>query len=1261
MIKLLKRNTKWMLKVIISIQLCLSPYYAYSNDNDTPSDAPKNVNNSNNPPIDPNTLPESLEASIREAFSQFSEGTIDPFQMALDEQERDLRAEDEKSPELQVGKKIDILNAIATAMDTGTLDKYLDEYPEVRKKSENIFLFADQRVETISYQPDSQQNTLITETTKPVNLNDYENHPIPVFFKDIKVKYDQESKELIFEGIRKEMIGGQERELVVVRHYVANMNIINYVNDGELLVLVDKNKGLLVVNMIFAKAYLSKSPIPFTTVPVPVLRHLEEKISLDSNRGKVTVEFYSDKAHVPDTVPEYIDNLQKTIEGRTFITHGDLMVSYTDSNNQKHLVQFLKRTELAGWLKLDYTVLDLMIKKVAPYIMSAEEITLFEKKYSELDSSDKSRYSLAALFSRGSIQKLIQAKDSIAYIRDNQLENLIDEKNVTHRQIDILEEIRENVDLAVENIAEQIEGQQPTQEEIERSSAEEQNNKKVEPTSKALRLIKAIHNKSSKPIGSFVKEQKVELTVMALIFTPGLYFYFFVKDLLYMDGLSFYSATTLPHLLAVGAILPIFLILAAKASIPIAKGVHKKLPTNFTGSFINQWGDTKWPRRLTGFAVRFVSIGMLGAWIWSARAVGKPHFFKAIHKKLNPIQKISVNSDIGQVVDLKKDTYLGISGWQWRKKSEEFTENEHLLNVVEEKKMRIHFTAWLMATLAVSQKEGISAIDSLIYGVGRFDLKELANIQKDHALQMEVLWVMKNLKKEIEKMDTMDMRTEMTNLDPALLNKYYENAQQHVQRFRSDPHMKKKMRAMTYASARLINQTPLRNLHWRNLLTHNMEESEKLAGLPNNIVTDRFITEFMVDHIAVMIVPLMVTERATFNVENFTVDLSMYTNKFLFTGESHLQDVWQNILTHFIIAGGQRAMQLSDNPLPVKNIAAEYADTYKSSANTLYPIKEGKKHTIFEELITIFSYMAMTGNPDKTMDYPKNFTNVGETLWKEWKTRFKTWQIGATLLISMRLWLSPQTFEEAAFAYLLINLLGGTINAFWMILARSQQMSEAKLNSNKKRMGKLRDKLYRVNQALYESEGVLQTDYKEAVLEMLDLYKNKDQKEQLLRVIESINPTLFTYIKDQQEKSSSEFSGVQNLEAIKATSEQFLNLISKSPPLPTEPPEIARKVLSFVFGGIVTTFIAIKLIVFTFDKNNLNWETVGITAGIMFSLYTALYWGYSEKFKQWRNTKSLLSRKTQRARDWSIRFYKEVLDVGQGTINLCRKAFRGSS
>ena len=118
----------------------------------------------------------------------------------------------------------------------------------------------------------------------------------------------------------------------------------------------------------------------------------------------------------------------------------------------------------------------------------------------------------------------------------------------------------------------------------------------------------------------------------------------------------------------------------------------------------------------------------------------------------------------------------------------------------------------------------------------------------------------------------------------------------------------------------------------------------------------------------------------------------------------------------------------------------------------------------------------------------------------------------------MRLWLSPQTFEEAAFAYLLINLLGGTINAFWMILARSQQMSEAKLNSNKKEMGKLRDKLYRVNQALYESEGVLQTDYKEAVLEMLDLYKNKDQKEQLLRVIESINPTLFTYIKDQQEK-----------------------------------------------------------------------------------------------------------------------------------------------
>ena len=1290
MIKLLKmkQKIKWLLKVILSIQLCLSPYYAYSNnENNSSSNAQNNVNNSSETNTKDN-IPESpLEESIREAFKQFSEGTIDPFQTILEEQEKDLREEGRRVPELQIDKKTDILNAISAAIDTGTLEKYLNEYPEVKKKSQNIFLFADQQVESIRNSFDPQQKKIITQVDAPINLHDYATYPTPVFFTDIKIKYQKYSNELVFEGARKEVMGGQEKEITVIRHTVSNMDITNYFNDGELLVLVDKNKGLLVANMIFAEAYLGKAPIPFTTIPVPVLKHLQELSSADNSKGKVTVEFYNDQIRKPDIVPEYIDNLQKTFEGRTFMTHGDLIVSYIDSNDQKHLVQFLKRTELAGWMKMDYNVLDLMIKMVAPNIMDAEEIKLFEKKYTELNNTHKAQYSLSALFSRGSIQKLIQAKNSITYLIDTHLEQLSNEENALRRQTDTLEEIKENINLSVEDITRQAETQESKQqEEVKESDLQQHRNKVIASTSKALRLIQAIQTikntksksvkptqseNNPKPVVSFFKGTWMELAATAVIVTAGAYF--FVKNLLYMDGMSFYSATTLPHLLAVGVTLPLFLILVAKSSIPVSNWVYKNiLPINFMRNFINKWSDKKWPLRLTGFAIKFVSFGMLGMWIQASRAMGKPHFFKAIYKKQNPFEVVRAQSDIGKAAGLKKDMTLGLSGWKWKEKGEQFIQNEHLLDVVEEKQNRIRFVAWLMATLAVAKKTNMDPIDSLIYGIGRFDLKELVRMKQDHALQMEFLWVLRNLEKEIKKMNQMDIRTELTNLDPDLLKQYYEKAQEQVDRFRSDSYLKQKIRSMTYTATRIIQQTPLVNFHPRNILTHNMDQVEKLSKVPSSFITDRFLTEFMMDHLVVMTLPLVMTERATFDLDRFTTDLSTYTNKFLFTGEAHIQDVWANVLAHFIIAGGQRAMQFSDNPNVVKSIAEKHAGSYKTSADKLYPI-EGNRANLLHELVATFSYLTTTGDPDKSKGYPENFSNFGEAVWTEYKTRFKTWQISASLFISMRLLLSPQTFEEVGFAYLLFNLLGGAINVFWILLGRSHQVSAVNLGNNKNRMERLRDKLYRITQTLYPTEEALRTAYKEAIAEMLDLYKSKKSK--LAEIISSVdtssvNKTLLAdlFLENQEKQLPKEkvIPLIQDLEIIKKTSQEFLTLISKSPPLPTKPPNYARKIKAFLLGGVVTTFIAIDLVVLTFNKNYLNWEAIGMTAGIMFSLYSALYWGYHEKFKQWRNTKGkkglqFMYQKTQRTRNWSVRFYKEVLGAGQKAINSCRRAFRSSS
>ena len=1241
----------FLLRLVLCIQLLWAPYYGYSADNDSDT-SDTNTDRSNQEE-------DSLQDNIRAALKEFSLGA-DPFQGVLETTEAELREEDKKSPELGIGKKIDILNAIAAAMDTGTLKEYLNEFPELRKKAQNIFLFSDQTVETIKYHFDAQINEVVTEASEPLKLNDYASHPIPVVFTNIKVRYDQESKELLFEGTITQIVGGQEEERVVVRHRIPDMHIMDYANDGELLVLVDAKKGLLVVNMVFAESYLSKAPIPFTTVPTPVLQNLAEQSSLDAEKGKVTVELYKDEVRAPDTVPEYVDNLQKTFEGKTLITHGDLMVSYTDSNNQKHLVQFLKRAELAGWLKTDYSILDMMIKIVAPHIMSEEEIRLFAEKQQEMREQRQQielQWTLASLFSRGSVQKLIQAKDNISYIIDNQLADMRDKENETYRQITTLEEIRENADVVLRQVEEQItsqNGEEYTPED------EEQNSKKMEVTARALRLIKAVYSNSSKALMSGLKEHKIELITGAIFGFPALYFA--LKSMLYQDGMVFYVATTLPHLLAVGAFLPVAIILSSRYYPDVIKKAHQKIPTNWTRRVIDKWGGTTWKHRMAGVAIKVVSYGMLGLWIWSAKAIGKPHVFEALHKGLNPREKITKDSDIGKMVGLKEDTTLGTKGWQWNKNSKDFVKQEHLLEVAQEKQLRIHFLSWLMAVLAASQKGGVSPIDALIYGVGRFDLEALAKIKTDSTLQMEILWVVEHLQKEIKKLDTLDIRAEISDIDPKVLNEYYEIAEKQVQRLRSAPHLQRKIRTMFHIAKRLIDQTPLKNFYPRALLTQNMEDSKNLQRVPNDLVASRVAQEFMVDHIVVILMPLVATDRATFHLEHFTNDLSMYSDKLFFTGGAHGQDVFQNVLAHLVISAGQRSMQFTDKPFIAREISKKYTDINKSAAPDLYPI-QGRKHTLFEEFKVNLDYLKMTGEPDKKAGYPDNFVNLGETLWKESKTRAKTWQIGLSLMVSFRMLWGGQTLEEAFFAYLLFYLTGGSIMAFWNWLGRGQQMNDVLLNNNKKKMEQLQSKLYRVRQFLYESEETLKADYKAAVLEVVDLYSKNGLKTELLKVIEPVNPSLFSYVKSLQEKDQAEWSVPQNNEEIKLTVEQFLQLISKSPPLPTEVPNVARPVMSFIFGGLVTTYIGIVLTILSFNKNYLNWETIGMVASTVFSIYTIFYWVYSEKFKQWKQSKRNRGVRGEERllsvlfRDWGTYFYEGVLGLGQGARNVCRRAF----
>lgn len=1241
--------------MVLCIQLCLSPYYGYS------ADSPDSSSNGD-------------ASSTRGEGAEQEEAQV---QRLVQQQREELREEYRDNPRML--EKIEAINKLAEAIDLGKLSEYLEANPEVKREAQNIFLFADQTVESIEYRFDPKTNRFVPHVGETLRFNDSANHPIPVIYNNIKVRYDKKSRELIFEGILQKDVGGTLEEQVVVRHRVSDMDIIDYANDREMLAIVDKKNGLLLVDMIFVEAHLSRTPIPFTKVYVPVLENLEQKMASDSKKGSVDVEFVNTSVRRPDMAPEYMEAMEKTFEGRSFVTAGDLMVSYTDSNKQKHLVQFLKRTDMASWLKMEFAVLNMMINTVAPYLMDAEELKLFveEKRDFQARGSGHAQqeggqqeervlldYILSGFFTSESIQKLVQAKGAMKQ-RSEQLANLSEreiilydewEKNFrkVSRQINSLKRNpskRAELEAGLsEKVGQSVEERKSTGNVFTtgdiftlsggKASSPQEAESKKEIRNRALRWIAS----KAKPGWEFMKEKKVELGMGAALFL--LAGYLMSKKLTYTDGAAFYTTTTLPHLLIVGTLLPVLFYSVARYYPDAMEGAKKLYDARigkvdswargFMQNSVERWKGTGYHHRLANWGARIVSFGMLPFWIRITEWMGQPHFFPALQKKLKVFDKISPNSDIGEIVGLKKETTLGISSFQWGRKSEDFIQHEQLQNVAQEKQFRMQAIAWLMATLAVTQTENVSPSEILIYGVSNFNLDAVIRAHQDHELRAELLWVMKNLNAEIERKNELDMRKELAELDPKILTAYYEEAKRLAQKFHASPN-KRKIRRMVYNITRLIDKTPLGYFRdYRNIATHNMVESDLLRRIPTDFVAERIVLEFLMDHLVVILMPLVATGRADISLETITRDLSIYSNKFVFTGEAHLQDVWLNVIVHFFIAAGQRSLLFTRSASDLQKIHNKYASIYEPSGRFLHEIAD-KENKMRDEFKSLVSYLKMRGESDESKGYPLNF---GDIMWKEWKTRTKMWQIGAILHSSMRWALTEQTWSQIFFAYLMINLAGGVINGWWMWINGAAQLNNAKLTENKNRMEKLRDKLYRIEQKLYTSEEALQTAYEEALLEMVDLYRKNGLKKELLKAIETVNPALFSYVSELPKEVQAEWSILQSKEEMTLTAEHFLKLISETPPLPTGKNTFARSAIAFTLGGIASTVAAVELIIYTFNPNYLNWGTVGILAASVFSIYTALVWGYKKPDLK-----------------WSTYFYERALSLGRGTKNVCRRAF----
>ena len=1146
-------------------------------------------------------------------------------------------------------EKIAELNELATAIEQGKQEEYLRQNPQVRGEID-YFMLSDQRVKVIETHFDSQTNRMAEVVAETIELNDYNSMSFVPNFKELKVVYIEESKTLNLEGVSKER--------VQLRQIIPDLDVIDYVNDGEFLLILDRRKGLLLIDMFFAKAYLGLAPVPVIRIPLSLFENSTGSWSaFHQEKAGISLELINYGTRPVDSVP---DNISKNFKGESLWTAGDFMISYRDPNSdQKHIVRILKREELRELNKLNYSILDIMIKTVAPHLIGIEEKggEVFQKELEGLkDKGQKAEldYLLSTLFSKNSLHKLGLAQEGM-FARVKQMsEPLSDRDNMLLSEWgSAYQKITQRLLLAKEA---EIKKKLLQEEEIQRLRKKYQS----DPSSLSPEQLTALQKDLSKkyranPAGfstedwailqstgilSSDKSQKtaqpVALKIMASLISnkvrgyagkardwanfhkittagtitlttgffvfPETYILISNKFLNLLNHLSYYLSSSsyesglTPHFIVMGT-LPFVILSIAMISIPFLKGLRKVLqktaPQKARGmidwltSAIENWHKEGPMTRTAAGGMKFFANVIYPLWHYLAKIAGQPHFIPAIQKNLKPFQKIDPKSDIGELAGLTKPARLGVGQPQWRQNGS-FKRQRQLQNIAQEKISRQNSLAWIMAVLAVAEKAVVSPEQIIIYGFSSLNMEDLKKIGEDSSLRMEMLWVRKHLLKEMQKLDEMDLRKALSEVDPETVLRYYEKANTLAQQAKAHPNFVKRNRAF-WNEGKLGALRQKINLS--NIVNWNQAEHDMLKKLPTGFIQGRITKNFIMDQALVTVMPPLMTERAQFNMEGLFQPALSHSD-FAHSSRQHMFETGENAIGWLLLSPALYSLIWTERTQVIREMFQAHSQKYQPLENHTYlgqeqVQKEGAYY--FKQFLYLFS----GGKED----------NLGGVMFRHLTQGFRALQFGIALALSVRLGYMEQPFEQAVLAWLMMRFISHWMFGWpWDIIDGGDKNNQKELGDNKKKLSALKLKLSKVHRGLYPQAENLIEDYRSALKETILLYGIK-QKRLLESRLQSISGwESFFLVKEEGDKPTEKAFSVSR-ESAQSNAKILLELLMEKPPLPTKVNQTADFTTTFFLGGVVTTYLAVLLFFWSFDPDKLTVEHVSKLIALSLLLY----------------------------------------------------------
>lgn len=1298
MIYRIKRKLRWyfrqLLHIVIIAQLCLFPSYSYSADPGQTA----GESSSSNPEVNPDkpAIPLlSAEQSLAELHS------------SLDEIVKDFQS---RNTEEQIEKMMPIVR-LAEAIELDEVDKYLRENPQIGKKMD-YFLLSDQRVESVEYYFDSEKNDFAEKVSHTVHLNDYGTRPAQVVFKSVRVRYNKESRELVFEGVA--------ADTVLLRQYVPDVDIVDYVHDKELLILFDKNRGLLAVDMFFAQTYLGKAPVPFIEIVLPAVKELQEKLE-KGTIDTLSMEFINRSVRPPDVFPDSVEeSIDKTFENSRLFQAGDFMISYNDKAGKKILAQFLKRTEIAGWLKTGYDILDVMVKTVAPQIVDhkgleqlrkevdtlkvveeedrdrveqirqevssletaetldteklnqlTEEVNALKEKYAlkEKSSSGSSYdYTLSTLFSKNALYKLSQAAASIK----SRVAHL---GNLSPRDTFVLEDWYENFNKVSAQIQDQhtekekVEGQVLSTEEIIKMY---DNGERI--TSDSNPQVKNIRAKALQIIAhilAYTGKHKISTTAIGgtvLAGSLGGYFYpeqfiLLVNKIMpvfnnfsYDSAYSSHLITSFPNLLLMVTFLPGVIILLSFLYNPAIKFFRKIAPREFS------------------------------------------FFGKVYHPKGYMEDVVNKWKDVGifkriVAVGIKMVAYAIYPFWNYLAKG---MGQPHFLSAIHK---GLNPFRKIHPNSDIGEKAGIQKPTRLgSQGLLNPQWRESENFNQQRKLQnvaMEkelrtksIVWLLASLavagKTEVGPdqllihglVAHLDEISRVHNEESLKLEVFWvmDNLLRDIKKIEEldeldirrelaevDPDMIRRYYERALELAQEVRSQPeyqkkirrFFNTGWRGSVKEKFSWSS-IAGA--NEVQHNMLKNIPSDFVRDRVMAEFSTDHL------MTSALPFFMTE---RADFHAEHLYQGVLNenNFSWSGKPHLNEVAVNVLMHFFVAGgQRSMTFTKPESVINNIKsEHDERALYEPVETYTK---------PTKEYAQNEgpyyfniglrylasmgkkDNLGDVAWRTYIARLRSVQMTLAFYVIARLITTPQSIEQAIYAFALFHFAGQWMFGWpWDILSGGSRINATVLEENKEKVESLKVKLSQLNRKTYVEEDRLRQEYRDTVNEVIQLYTvNSGLKRKILNSgIQEVNPELWTYVKGLNGKSHNEWVVSEDISTLQETSGKLADLLANSPPLPTKDNRTANFLITSLLGGALSTYLFVALSVWTFSPEYLNFQTILMWAAINYSAYFALYHLYKKGLKE----------RWGAVRDWKgFAYGKEgFLKLGGTARNACRRAF----